>query len=138
MSNFPLYYSLINEKNRDVLTFAQKEEFINIIKTLDNNGHELIYALIRTYQLENSEDKSTFKLPFGGKYVKNDMKFDLNDLPDILQIMLYKFVVIHEKSLAEEKLLEKNRISSEIVISDAPKKSPTEKKVKKKKEAATF
>ena len=109
MSNFPLYDNLIMEKSNDDLTLKQKEEFVKITKNLDANGCELIYALIRTYQLENSEDKSTFKIPYGGKFVKDDVKFDLNDLPNELKNMLYKFVLIHEKTIHEEKILEKNR-----------------------------
>jgi len=98
-SNFPLYDRLYNEiKDDEDLTAKQKEEFVKITKNIDSDGQELIYALIRVYQLENSEDKSTFKIPYGGKYVKNDIKFDFNELPIKLKHMLYKFVQIHIKS----------------------------------------
>lgn len=98
-SNFPLYDRLYNEISDDEdLTAKQKEEFVKITKNIDSDGQELIYALIRVYQLENSDDKSTFKIPYGGKYVKNDIKFDFNDLPVKLKHMLYKFVQIHIKS----------------------------------------
>ena len=126
MSNFPLYDNLITEKSSDDLTPKQKDEFVKITKNLDANGYELIYALIRTYQLENSEDKSTFKIPYGGKFVKNDIKFDLNDLPNELKNMLYKFVLIHEKTINEEKIIEKNRSCDILPVE--------EKKVKSKKE----
>ena len=52
--------------------------------------------------VENNEDKTTFKIPYGGKFVKNDIKFDLNDLPNELKQILYKFVVIHCKTMEEE------------------------------------
>ena len=122
MSNFPLYDSLIIEKCMEDLSFEQKDEFVKIVKNLDDNGHELIYALIRTYQLENSHDKSTFKLPYGGKYVKNDMKFDLNELPNELKNILYKFCLIHEKTIAEEKMIEKNRINNDTIEIEKDKK----------------
>ena len=61
-----------------------------------------MYVLIRVYQLENTDDKSTFKLPFGGKYIKDDIKFDLNELPNKLKHMLVKFVDIHSKKIEEE------------------------------------
>ena len=83
---------------------------MKIVKNIDSNGAELIYALIRTYQLENNEDKSTFKLPYGGKFVKDDMKFDFNELPNELKNILYQFVLIHLKTSEEEGIIQENRI----------------------------
>lgn len=102
MSNFPLYDSLIIDINSDELKIEEKDDFMKKIKTFDKNGYELIYALIRVFQLENNEDKSTFKLPYGGKYVKNDILFDLNELPNKLKQLLYKFVKIHVESMKKE------------------------------------
>lgn len=104
MSNFPLYDSLLIDTTHDDLTTKQKDEFIKLVKKIDPAGHELVYVLIRVYQIENSEDKSTFKTPYGGKYVKTDLKFDLNELPNQLRQVLYKFVQIHVKSMNENKL----------------------------------
>ena len=101
MSNFPLYDDLLKKSTNDELTTKQKDEFMKIVKNIDSNGAELIYALIRTYQLENNEDKSTFKLPYGGKFVKDDMKFDFNELPNELKNILYQFVLIHLKTSEE-------------------------------------
>ena len=96
MSNFPLYDNLFAETDMvDDLTENEKTELIKLIKSIDNVGAEYIYVLIRIYQLENSDDKSTFKLPYGGKYIKNDVKFDLNELPNKLKQMLFKFVKKH-------------------------------------------
>ena len=102
MSNFPLYDNLLNKTSSSDLTVKQKEEFTKMIKNIDQNGYELIYILIRIFQIENNEDKSTFKLPYGGKYVKNDIKFNLEDLPNQLKQILYKFLNIHIKSINEK------------------------------------
>ena len=102
MSNFPLYDNLIKDLPEEEITVKQKDKFIKLVKDIDDYGSELIYALIRFYQLENSEDKSTFKLPYGGKYVKHDMKFDFNELPNQLKHILFKFIQIHIKTLKEE------------------------------------
>ena len=107
MSNFPLYDNLSTDIANTDLTIKEKDEFMKIVKTIDTDGYELIYALIRIYQLENSEDKSTFKLPYGGKFLKNDIKFDLNELPNTLKQILYKFVLSHKKKLEEDELIEK-------------------------------
>lgn len=109
MSNFPLYESLSSDVINEDLTIKQKEEYMKLIKNIDLDGAERIYVLIRMYQLENSEDKTTFKIPYGGKYVKNDLKFDLNELPFELKQILYKFILIHSKTMEEENKIKKNR-----------------------------
>ena len=91
------------------ITVKQKDKFIKLVKDIDEYGSELIYALIRFYQLENSDDKSTFKLPYGGKFVKHDMKFDFNELPNNLKHILFKFIQIHVKTLKEENTLTEYR-----------------------------
>ena len=102
MSNFPLYDTLFAEASLIDLSTKEKDEFMKLVKNIDIEGTERIYVLIRMFQLENSEDKSTFKIPFGGKYVKTDLKFDLNDLPNQLKQILYKFVTMHNKTMEEE------------------------------------
>jgi hypothetical protein len=109
MSNFPLYDSLSSGVLNIDLSTKQKDEFMKIMKNIDVDGAERIYVLIRMYQLENCEDKSTFKIPYGGKYVKEDLKFDLNDLPNELKQMLYKFVKMHTKTMEEETKIKKKR-----------------------------
>jgi hypothetical protein len=61
------------------------------------------------FQLDNCEDKSTFKIPYGGKYVKTDLKFDLNELPNELKQILYKFTTMHYKTMEEEDKIKKKR-----------------------------
>jgi hypothetical protein len=102
MSNFPLYDNLIKDLPVEEMQVKNKDKFIKLVKDIDEYGCELIYALIRIYQLENSDDKSTFKLPYGGKFVKHDMKFDFNELPNELKHILLKFVQIHIKTMKEE------------------------------------
>jgi len=109
MSNFPLYDSLSSEVTNVDLTTLEKDELMKLLKNIDVEGSERVYILIRMYQLENSEDKSTFKIPYGGKYVKNDLKFDLNELPFELKQMIYKFVTMHCKTMEEEAKIKKNR-----------------------------
>jgi len=97
MSNFPLYDNLINEiKTEEDLTTKQKDEFIKLVANIDENASELIYALIRVYQLENSENKNTFTLPFNGTFINDTIKFDLNELPNKLKQVLYKFIVLNK------------------------------------------
>ena len=109
MSNFPLYDNLLTDLPVEEITSKQKDKFMKLVKDIDVNGSELIYALISVYQLENSEDKSTFKLPYGGKFIKYDMNFDFNELPNQLKHMLLKFIQIHTKTMKEENIFAENR-----------------------------
>ena len=102
MINLPLYDTLIKDLPEEEITIKQKDKFMKLIKDIDEYGSELIYVLIRLYQLENSDDKSTFKLPYGGKFVKDDLNFNLNDLPLQLKQILYKFLLLHIKTMKEE------------------------------------
>ena len=53
MSGFPLYDSLNKKTYKKDLTGKQKEEFIRNLANADNNGKELIYALVQFYFLHN-------------------------------------------------------------------------------------
>ena len=96
-SKFPLYTSIKN------ITDFEKElshqELVNVsqkIKKLDKNTHELVYALIKSYQIDNKENKAHM-LPYESKQLKTGIKFDMNNIPKGLQNMLAKFLEMHEK-----------------------------------------
>lgn len=105
MSNFPLYDNLITEVTSfEDLSNKQKEQFMKMVVDIDDNSSELIYALIRVYQLENSENKNIFTLPYDGKFIEGDLKFDLNELPNQLKQMLYKFLTLYHGNKAKEEI----------------------------------
>ena len=106
MSNLPIYEILLKETINEDLSTKEKDEFIKLVKNVDQNGFDILYSLIRIFQLENNEDKSTFKIPYGGKFVKNDLNFNLNDLPCKLKQILYKFLLLHIKAMKKEPPLE--------------------------------
>tara|TARA_B100001769_G_C21681474_1_gene377393 strand:+ start:120 stop:422 length:303 start_codon:yes stop_codon:yes gene_type:complete len=97
-STFPLYNSIKNITDfskelqpKDLLTVSHK------IKKLDKSTHELIYALIKSYQIDNKQNKAHM-LPYESKQLKTGVKFDMNNIPKELQCMLSKFLEMHEKS----------------------------------------
>ena len=101
MSTFPLYDNLLSEVvSHEDLTAKQKDDFMKVIVSVDDNATELVYALIRVYQLENSDNKNTFTLPYDGKYVdeNKDIRFDLNELPNQLKQMLYNFLKLYNNN----------------------------------------
>lgn len=96
-SKFPLYTSIKNITDFD--KELSHQELVNVsqkIKKLDKNTHELVYALIKSYQIDNKENKAHM-LPYESKQLKTGIKFDMNNIPKGLQNMLAKFLEMHEK-----------------------------------------
>jgi hypothetical protein len=106
MSKFPLYDSLSKDIKNIDLTPAQKRSFIKRIEKIDSNGNDLVYALIRMYQVENKENVS-FNLPYNGNYFDNGINFDLEMFPMDLKQILFKFLEVHIDKMKEERTLEK-------------------------------
>jgi hypothetical protein len=102
MNQFPLYTSLSIDIQKKDLTIVEKKEFIKNIKKLDQNGHDLIYALIRIFYLDKEDNISGFTLPYGGKFIKNDLRYDLESLPCKLKQLINKFIFMHIKKMSEE------------------------------------
>jgi len=95
MSNFPLYNSILEKLDEkqleNQLTTDEKQEFVNFVKTADNDKHELIYILLKIHQIR-TENSSKTSLPFSGKEQKAGLKFDIDNCPEKLQQILYKFM----------------------------------------------
>jgi hypothetical protein len=110
MSKFPLYDRLSsNTPSRD-LTMAQKMSFVKKIKKIDQNGYELMYALMRMYQLENEEENSSFIVPYNGVFQNNDIIFDINELPKKLRQILLKFLTVHIRKMKEEDIIKNSPV----------------------------
>lgn len=109
MSNFPLYDNLMSKTEDKDLTIKQKEEFIKLAKNIDTEGSERIYILIRLFAINHIEDKTSYNLPYDGKKIKNDIKFDFNELPKRLKQILYSFIIMHCKTMEEESKIKKKR-----------------------------
>lgn len=102
---FPLFCHLKNEihqqeEDMEPLTGVQMTELVDKIKELDEQGCSLVYALIRYYQIY--EDKSSvMEVPYHMKKIKTGHRFCLEDLPILLQHLLYCFVHLHLQSQKE-------------------------------------
>jgi hypothetical protein len=103
IGQFPLFCHLKNEVNVgeiEPLTLTQMLELTERIKELDEQGCSLVYALIRYYQIY--EDKcNAIDVPFHMKKIKNGYRFCIEDLPILLQHLIYRFVNLHLKSQNE-------------------------------------
>lgn len=87
-SNFPLYLSLKKEDFKE-LTSEEKDSLISTIKTMNDDQHEKIYALIRAYHLDH--DNNIQHIPYNGKNLKSGLKFDIDCMPSKLQHILHEF-----------------------------------------------
>ena len=96
-TKFPLFDSLNNmvSSENDVLTHQVQLDLSQKIKKFDKNTQELVYALIKAYQIANP-DTTQHTIPFEGKKLKSGLKFDMTKFPSKLQNILSKFVELHE------------------------------------------
>ena len=105
MSEFPLYENLIKNVNTKDLKIKQKHEFIEIIKIIDENGKELIYALIRIYFEKNKKEDnmSTSVIEKTSKKGEYNITWNFNHFPNKLKQLLYNFVKMNAKKNREDK-----------------------------------
>lgn len=99
MNQFPLYDSLKQYITKKDLTVKEKTEFIEMVDKLDDEGYGLMYALIKCYQLENEKD--TY-VPYKANVQKDQIEFNLAELPNSLKRMLYKFLSLHLEKLQQD------------------------------------
>lgn len=103
MDNFPLYDTLVGDLPGKDLTLKQKKDFTIKIETIDSQGAELVYTLIRAYQINELGDTPSPSLPFEGKMLnKNDLEFNISKFPIKLRQLLYKFLCVHFKAMEEK------------------------------------
>ena len=105
MSDFPLYMSLDKDiKTTRDLSKKQKNNFIDDFKIMDDKGLEMIYLLIRFYELNNKDgSRKDYQLPYHGKYEGDDIMFDFDKFPKKLKRMLFNFQKLHIKKMEEDK-----------------------------------
>lgn len=88
-------YTLIKNSIQDPktdLTESEKQALVQSINTIDKNGAELIYAIIRSYENDNGGDST---IPFNGKIQKSGIRFELESLDITLKKILLEFVKKH-------------------------------------------
>ncbi len=101
--SFPLYDILLKDCNDNDLADIQKKEIIPLINSLDDKGHENIFTIIRIHGvLKNKTKEDIFDIPYNGKKIDKQIKFNLSKLPNIVKQMIYKFSQIHKKRMEEE------------------------------------
>jgi len=106
MSSFPLYDNL-NQQTENISNALSSNEKILLsdnIKKIDNDGHKIIYALIRYFQMKHFQNNG-IDLPYSSKKQKSGYKFDIDCLPNQLQQILFLFSKIHINKMKEDEVL---------------------------------
>lgn len=98
--NFPLFDIILGEI--DNTGDIDRNKLCDNIKRLDEEGYELMYALMKCYAHRFQEDGASS--PFQGKKCKGGYKFDTSQIPDRLLQMLSHFVKKHLEKMKEEKI----------------------------------
>lgn len=109
--NFPLYDNLSKDAPDKDLLVKQKTELVKSISNMDSNDKELVYTIIRVYQKNHTDDELDARMPFGGEKLDKGIKFNLDKFPNPLKQMLYKFITLHSKKIAEEQEISVHRDS---------------------------
>lgn len=99
-NSLPVYDNIVNKINGTQtfnITEDQKKELIHYISN-NADTHELIFVIIRIYQVKNSNNVSS--LPYQSKYLKTKRgyKFDIDNLPPKLLYILIEFYKLHFNS----------------------------------------
>ena len=106
---FPLFEQLYkatqDKENRD-LAASQKKALLSSISNMNQNsdqeGMNLIFALISSYQFKHEHEKQSI-IPYSGKVEENnDIQFDIENLPLQLRHIIYKFTTMHENRLKQD------------------------------------
>lgn len=102
MSHFPLYDQLLKDIGTKPLSSRQKKALVTRISKLDVPGKELVYVLIRMYQVQSDTQNVALSLPYEGTYTKEGVQFDVHALPVELQLMLHTFTIMHITKMKED------------------------------------
>lgn len=100
--SLPIYDILYNESEDVDLEQKEKDEFIQLVKKIDIEGSEIIYAIIKIYYLQNFNGEQNINYLYGAKFLKCSIKFDIDEFPHKLKHMLFKFIKKHIKKMEED------------------------------------
>jgi len=104
MSTFPLFDQLYRETDNKDLSTSQKKTFLTKMEKIDNEGMQLLFALISTYQ-EKIDESNRNIIPYGGKKTGTkivDIEYNIDTIPNHLRQILHKFLLMHIKRIADE------------------------------------
>lgn len=110
MDSFPLYDTLLHDIKTKEITELDTQDRLKLIKwinnSLDLDGKEKIYALIRYFEL-NETNAMTEIIPFNGKFIEGELTFELENFPILLQHIIFNFSKLHIQHMKDQQKIEK-------------------------------
>lgn len=101
---------LYNTFSKDIptteLTGVKKDEFVKNVKKLDEKGNEIFFILMKIHEMMTIENAG---IPYDGKLVSDEIKFEIDLIPTPLQHILARFMAMHIKSIEEDAKIEAER-----------------------------
>lgn len=120
MSLFPLFDQIYRETHDKDLSTSQKKTFISKMKKIDNEGMQLLFALISVYQ-EKTDISNRIPIPYGGQKIGGDkvvdIEYNMDTIPNHLRQILHKFVLLHIKRIVDEQNFKRpneNKLSKKV------------------------
>lgn len=110
--SFPLYDTLMSiiESESTTESSVDRNKLVKQIDSLDQDGKNKVYALIRYYKHKYEEESATSNiLPYEGQMIENDLVFDLDRFPSLLRVILWEFCKLHIKHMKYNQKIEKIR-----------------------------
>ena len=107
MPQFPLYELLMSNVSEKDLNVIERKKLLETIPTLEQDAHDLLYALIKCFYIEHIGDLG---FPYDGIIQKDRIAFDLKKFPVKLRRLLYNFIIAHSKKLEEDQVIYKTPI----------------------------
>ena len=80
---------------------AKKRYIVHTIPQLDERGHEIMFFIIRLFQINQSKEIN-FNLPYDTNLISDGLECDLESFPNQLQHMIYLFTSMHENYIKSE------------------------------------
>lgn len=95
----PVYTLLKNSIQNPLVDLSDidKQSLVQFINTIDKNGAELIYAIIRSYENDNGGDST---IPFNGRIQKSGIRFELENMDITCKKILFEFMKKHKEMMA--------------------------------------
>lgn len=121
MSAFPLYDTILANLQHSTSSSSypqsqgnasiDKVKILKYIQIIDQDGRNKLYALIRFFAINHNANETEI-IPFGGYYLNDELIFDLDKMPCLLQQIIQEFVQIHIKHMKSLQKIEKIRKKS--------------------------
>jgi len=97
-----LYDTFLKGVVNKEFTAYKKDEFLKMVKSLDDEGIKTFLLIIKLHELKSSPTSDVL-LPYEGVSDDVEITFDLEKFPSLLQNILYKFMEMHTKHKQIEK-----------------------------------